>query len=121
MNTSYTVKQAANQLHITPQAIHYAISKKKIDAKRIDGKWSIEQIELVNYLKNKWSRRNLTHHGLLVYDPKNGLISPRELSKQLDISLQAVYYHIYQKSLPAQQKGAAWVIDLKQAKKYFGV
>jgi len=119
MYTNYSVKQAANEISVSKQAIHFAIRKKRLPAEKINGQWTIARDDLVIYLRNRYSRSNLKHNGSLVYDPSKGLLSPSQIATVLNLQPHQIYYHIYRKNLPARQSGAAWIISLEDAKKHF--
>lgn len=102
---------AASQLsHRTRQALYLAIFKGRLKAKKVEGRWKLTIKDLRDYEESRYSRAHSRRDGELLYDKKKGLYSITQVSQTLNISYNKVYYSIMSGKLPAQRKGASYVI-----------
>lgn len=119
------VKDAAEYMHVTLQAIYISIKKKKICATKIGRKWWLSKIELDNFRNNKYNRDLRKIEGEYIFDLDKGHFSLNQVCKIISDGLnrpyriQRLYYFIRIGRLKAFKKGAAWVILKKDAEELF--
>jgi excisionase family DNA binding protein len=113
-----SITEAARINNVTRQAIYVAIKLKKLRAKKDSTRWTIDLEDLEEYRSNKYSRTKSTFNGELLFDSGRGLYSVKQVADIMGVPAQKIYYAIRSKSLPAEQKGAAWVIRTEDVEKY---
>jgi len=109
---------AANFLGITPQAIYIAIKKGRLIAHKIGKRIFIAPKDLDDYRFSRYSRKNSTYNGELLYDNEKGFYSVRQVSEMLEVPDQTIYYATRIGRLSSERKGAAWVIHIDDVRKY---
>lgn len=116
-----TISQVAFKLDVTRQAIYVALKNGKIKAEKGDYNiWYIDEEDMREYVKNKYSRKKSMYNGALLYDPKKGEISLKEAAKMLGLTYDITYYYIRTERIKAIRKGAAWVVSRTSVEAYLG-
>jgi len=59
---TYTIQQAADHMDVDPATVRRAIKRGKLEARKVDGKWSISQDTLLAYMnaRGKKARKSTT-------------------------------------------------------------
>ena len=113
-----SITEAARLNNVTRQAIYVAIKQRKLRATKDATRWTIDLEDLEEYKKNKYSREKSTFEGELLYDNKRGYYSVNQVAKMLNVPAQKIYYATRVGLLKAFRKGAAWVVQIDEVKKY---
>ena len=113
-----SITEAARLNNVTRQAIYVAIKQRKLRATKDATRWTIDLEDLEEYKKNKYSREKSTFEGELLYDNKKGYYSVNQVAKMLNVPAQKIYYATRVGLLKAFRKGAAWVVQIDEVKKY---
>jgi len=101
---TYSLIEVANIMKVTRQAIYLQKKKGKINTTMINGKPRITLAELVNFKARRYSRE---------YRFSDELISAQKAAEMSGITLQRIYYLIYNKKLEATKKNGMWYIEKK--------
>jgi excisionase family DNA binding protein len=94
---------AANYLGISRQAIYIAISKNKIRANRVNGKYMISERMLDEYDQNKYIRR-------ITLNLKDNEFTPQEVAKKLNITKSEMYYMLRNRVIKSYRINCAYVV-----------
>ncbi len=113
-----SITEAARLNNVTRQAIYVAIKQRKLRATKDATRWTIDLEHLEEYKNNKYSRKKSMYDGELLFDNKKGYYSINQIAKMLNVPAQKIYYATRVGHLQAFRKGAAWVVQLDEAKKY---
>ena len=113
-----SITEAARLNSVTRQAIYVAIKQGKLKATKDATRWTIDLNDLENYKKGKYSRTKSIYNGELLFDNKKGYYSINQIAKMLNVPAQKIYYATRIGHLQAHRKGAAWVINIDDAKSY---
>lgn len=110
------IRQACLLLKVTPPAIYCAVKKGLIPTKKVDDKFIFKHSDLLNYKKNKYSRKHSKIEGKDIFGP--GEFSVMEISKRLKINISQLYYLLKAGHFPHSRKGSAYVISQADLDKY---
>jgi len=113
-----SITEAARLNNVTRQAIYVAIKQRKLRATKDATRWTIDLNDLEEYKKNKYSRMKSTYEGELLFDNKKGFYSINQVARILSVPAQKIYYATRIGHLKAHRKGAAWVVNIDDAKSY---
>jgi excisionase family DNA binding protein len=113
-----SITEAARLNNVTRQAIYVAIKQRKLRATKDATRWTIDLEHLEEYKNNKYSRKKSLYQGELLFDNKKGYYSINQIAKMLNVPAQKIYYATRVGHLQAFRKGAAWVVQIDEAKKY---
>jgi excisionase family DNA binding protein len=113
-----SITEAAQLNNVTRQAIYVAIKLNKLKATKETTRWCIHLDDLENYRLQKYSRTKSVFDGELLFDKNKGYHSVSEVAEILSVPAQKIYYATRIGVLPAQRKGAAWVIHCDDLKEY---
>ena len=113
-----SITEAARLNSVTRQAIYVAIKQRKLRATKDATRWTIDLNDLEEYKKNKYSRKKSIFDGELLFDNKKGYYSVNQVAKMLNVPAQKIYYATRVGHLKAFRKGAAWVVQIDEAKDY---
>lgn len=113
-----SITEAARLNNVTRQAIYVAIKQRKLRATKDATRWTIDVKDLEDYKKNKYSRTKSVYNGELLFDNKKGYYSINQVAKMLNVPAQKIYYATRVGLLKAHRKGAAWVVQVDDAKAY---
>lgn len=113
-----SITEAARLNNVTRQAIYVAIKQRKLRATKDATRWTIDLDHLEEYKNNKYSRKKSMYQGELLFDNKKGYYSINQVAKMLNVPAQKIYYATRVGHLQAFRKGAAWVVQIDEAKKY---
>lgn len=106
-----TISEGADLYNLSRQAIFIAITKGKLKAQKIRGKWRFYQKDWLEYRRQRYDRRFLYRNGRKVYDPENGIISPSMASKIFGVPIQRLYYLIRNHEIPCARSGPSYILD----------
>lgn len=117
----FSLRDAAKYAHMTYQAIHEAITRGKLTATKVNGKWHIFRHDLDNYRANRYNRQERKQRGVPVYDAEKGEFSVQQICKIISHQSgvpfpdQKLYYLLRKGIVKSMRKGAAWVIPKEEA------
>lgn len=112
-----SITEAAKINKVTRQAIYVAIKQKKLKATKRT-RWEIDLNDLEEYRNNKYSRTKSMFDGELLFDNCRGYFSVNQVAKMLGIPAQKIYYATRTGKIKGTRKGAAWVIQNGEMKRY---
>lgn len=112
-NTSglYTVKQVCTLLGLTRQGIYLAIRNKRLKSRKVFGRYIVIGIDLLSYVKNKYSRALSHRDGKLLFPA--GTYSCGDLASVLQCPTHVLYYLVYRQKIPFQRKGSSYIFNKK--------
>ena len=113
-----SITEAAKLNNVTRQAIYVAIKLNKLRATKETSRWMIHLDDLEDYRKQKYSRAKSTYEGELLFDNNKGYFSVNQVAKMLGVPAQKIYYATRAGYLKASRRGAAWVVQVEDVKKY---
>jgi len=113
-----TILEAAKLLNITRQAVYVAVKQKKIRALKCAYQWKISNSDVLEYIKNRYSRKTSVINGELVFDKSKGEYSVTETACLLHVPNNFVYYSIQSRGLKHKRKAAAYVIHIDDIKEF---
>jgi len=97
---------ASRYLGVSRQAVYIAISKNKINANKINGKYAISERMLDEYRKNKYNRR-------ISLKMKDNEFTVNDITKKTRIGKGTLYYMIRSGVIKSHRKGCAYIIKEK--------
>lgn len=113
-----SITEAAKLNNVTRQAIYVAIKLNKLRATKETSRWMIHLDDLDDYRKQKYSRTKSVFQGELLFDNAKGFYSVNQVAKLLGVPAQKIYYATRAGYLKASRRGAAWVIQAEEIKRY---
>ena len=113
-----SITEAAKINSVTRQAIYVAIKQKKLKAKKVATRWTINLEDLEEYRRQKYSRSKSTFEGELLFDNEKGFFSVNQVARMLGVPSQKIYYATRIGLLKASRRGAAWVVHIDDVKAY---
>lgn len=111
----FTIAQAAEQLNISRQAVHFAIRRGRMKCNREKRPIRISKENIDEYNQTLFSRSASKYDGELRHDNSKGFYSPTQLAHLFSVNVQRVYYYIREKKIKATRKGGSWVIHIDDA------
>ena len=118
INNYVSITEAAEMNDVSRQAIYVAIKLKKLKAKKVASRWTINKKDLEDYQTNKYSRAKSKFEGELLFDNQKGYYSINQTAKILDVPPQKIYYATRIGLMTAVRKGAAWVVHVDSINEY---
>ena len=110
-NRMFTISSAAREYDVSRQAITLIIRNKRLNAIKKKHRWSFTQEDWEKYQSSRYDRRYSKRNGKLLYNPENGIISPRMLANELNVHIQHIYYLIRTGKIPVKRSKSAYVIN----------
>jgi hypothetical protein len=101
--TTYSLPETCRILGVTRQAVYLQMKNGKLKSEKIKGRHLIDADAIIEFRNNKYSRAK--YYG-------NGYISTRDAARKCNVDPQRIYYLIYFKILPAEQRGSMWFIKV---------
>lgn len=118
----YSLKEAAEYMHVERQAVYAAIKKGKLKTTRIGKRHLILKADVMEYQASKYNRDFRMYEGEKLFDIAKGHLSVNHVAKTIAAALkqpydiQKIYYLIRSGQLKAAKKAGAWVISIEDAK-----
>ena len=113
-----SITEAAELSNVTRQAIYVAIKLKKLRANKENTRWTIHMDDLDDYRHHRYSRTRSIFQGELLFDNYKGYFSINQTADMLGVPAQKIYYATRAGHIKGTRKGAAWVIQDGEIKRY---
>ncbi len=113
-----SITEAAELSSVTRQAIYVAIKLKKLRANKENTRWTIHMDDLDDYRHHRYSRTRSIFQGELLFDNIKGYYSINQTADILGVPAQKIYYATRAGHIKGTRKGAAWVIQDAEIKRY---
>jgi excisionase family DNA binding protein len=113
-----SITEAAEMSNVTRQAIYVAIKLKKLRANKENTRWTIHMNDLDDYRSHRYSRTRSIFQGELLFDNIRGYYSINQTADILNVPAQKIYYATRAGHIKGTRKGAAWVIQDQEIKRY---
>lgn len=115
-----TLAQAAKIFPCTKQNLYLAIRMSKLQANKIDGKWTITEEQIQTYKQNRWNRDFSKVGGIPLFDKSTGMHSVNEAAKILGCNPQHVYHALRSHKIQGSRRRKSWVIHIDDIMNYIG-
>lgn len=116
----FTLSEAAEFCGVTTHAIHFAIRRRRLAAKkeRLSPKritWIVKKEDLEKYRKSRFDRKLSMHNGEPIFDNSRGLYSAKETAEILNCKISDLYYLLRRGKIKSHRSGTKntiWVIHV---------
>lgn len=102
--------EASKYLGVTRQAVRNAITQKRINAMKVEGKWRFSVHDLDDYKNKRYKREFCTFNGEPLYDKSKGEFSITEAAEILGCPKQHLYYAARLNRIKTTRKRKTWII-----------
>ena len=102
---TYSLSQTAEVEGLTRQGVYKAIKDGRLKACKINNKWFIDESDLIQYRKERYTKVHSKFNGEPLYQPEIGLIGVHHVCEMLGLKRQQVYYLVRCHRLSTIQRG----------------
>ena len=121
MKMKMNVREAADFLRVTPQAVYLAIKSGKLRSHHEGRYLVILESDLIHYEnKVRYNRKYSLYNGELRFDPDKGEVSVRDAAERSGEHLNTVYYLVRSGQIPYVRKGSSYVFKFEDFREALG-
>ena len=103
---------------ISRQALFIALKNNRLKGTKINGRWHIQENDMVEYLQTKYDRKFSKINGRNIFDPELGTISVIQAAKMLGHDRAHIYHAIRKGKLSHKRTRSSYVLDRSEVEKY---